>query len=37
VLRVFIQRGFTLIEMMIALAIVALVLFVAVPSFTIFL
>lgn len=31
------QRGFTLIEMMIALAIVALVLFVAVPMFTIFL
>ena len=31
------QRGFTLVEMMIALAIVALVLFVAVPSFTIFL
>ena len=31
------QRGFTLIEMMIALAIVAMVLFVAVPAFTIFL
>lgn len=31
------QRGFTLIEMMIALAIVAMVLFVGVPAFTIFL
>jgi len=37
VLKAFLQRGFTLVEMMIALAIVALVLFVAVPSFTIFL
>jgi type IV fimbrial biogenesis protein FimT len=37
VLRNILQRGFTLVEMMIALAIVALVLFVAVPSFTIFL
>lgn len=32
-----VQRGFTLIEMMIALAIVAMVLFVGVPAFTIFL
>jgi len=37
VLRVSLQRGLSIIELMIALAIVALVLFVAVPSFTIFL
>ena len=36
-LRISLQRGISIIETMIALAIVALVLFVAVPSFTIFL